>query len=37
LGQSLQPGQYYLKAMVTDRAGNHHKMATSWADFQVIP
>ncbi|MGD0618847.1 MAG: VWA domain-containing protein [Bryobacteraceae bacterium] len=37
LGQSLQPGQYYLKAMVTDRAGNHHKMATTWADFQVIP
>jgi VWFA-related protein len=37
LGQSLQPGQYYLKAVVTDRGGNHPKTVTTWADFQVIP
>lgn len=37
LGQTLPAGQYYLKAMVTDRRGPHARTATTWTEFQVIP
>jgi VWFA-related protein len=37
LGSSLPPGQYYLKAVVTDRRTTRARTATTWTEFQVIP
>jgi hypothetical protein len=34
---TVSPGQYYLKAMVVDKAGKAPFAATAWSDFQVVP
>jgi VWFA-related protein len=36
LAESLPAGQYYLRAVVTDRRGKRARTATTWTEFEVV-